>query len=279
MDATYANIARKAPLVDRVQMHGDIPLPSWVELSVTDLCNRKCVFCPRVDEAAYPNQPLHMGLGLAEKIAADLWEMDYQGTITLCGFGEPLLHPQIVELVRRFGDFRVEIVTNGDRLTPKLVNRLAGAGCDFIAVSMYDGPGQIAALEAIFAETGMDYALRDRWQGEDENFGLSLLTNRAGTLDIGTQAPATAGPCAYPAYQMMIDWNGDALLCPQDWHKRVRFGNVGAQSLLEIWVSAALHKRRKRLMRGRDGLSPCSACNAGGCQHGGKHMEAWRAGG
>ena len=31
-----------------------------VELNTTELCNRKCPFCPRVDPKTYPNQNIHM---------------------------------------------------------------------------------------------------------------------------------------------------------------------------------------------------------------------------
>src|SRR5689334_24887620 len=133
-EATAANLKRKAAFVDSVQMHRGVPLFSWVELSVTELCNRSggapkaCSFCPRINAKEYPNQPLHMPLPLAAKIAYELREIDYLGSVVLCGFGEPLLHPQIVNLVRCFGDTRVEIVTNGDRLSYGLIRELYEAG-------------------------------------------------------------------------------------------------------------------------------------------------------
>ena len=65
MDATLANIRRKSAFVDDVQTKDGKPLFSWIELSVTELCNRACAFCPRRDPAEYPNQPLNMSVGLA----------------------------------------------------------------------------------------------------------------------------------------------------------------------------------------------------------------------
>lgn len=277
-DATLRNLARKATFVDHVQMIGKVPLFSFIELNPTELCNRACVFCPRVDEASYPNQRLHMAMPLAEKIASDLQELDYQGTVHICGFGEPLLHPRIVDLVRAFSNFRVEITTNGDRLNPELIRELTAAGCDYICVSMYDGPHQIPHFEAMFAEAGStEFILRDRWQPEEENFGLSHLTNRAGTINVGVQRPVDAArPCWYPSYQLMLDWNGDVLLCPQDWTKRARFGSAATEHLLDIWTSPAMRKRRMQLLRGREGLSPCGGCNSDGCKHGSEHAAAWQ---
>ncbi|PWJ88379.1 radical SAM family protein [Mesorhizobium loti] len=278
-DATLRNLARKATFVDRVQMVGKVPLFSFVEINPTELCNRACVFCPRVDDAIYPNQRLHMSVELARKIAADLKDLAYEGTVHICGFGEPLLHPKIIDLVRAFGEFRVELTTNGDRLTASMVRDLTAAGCDYICVSMYDGPSQIEHFEAIFAEAGSsEFILRDRWQPEEENFGLSHLTNRAGTINVGEQRPIDATrPCWYAGYQLMLDWNGDVLLCPQDWHKVVRFGSAAHEHLLDIWTSPAMRKRRMQLLRSREGLSPCGGCNSDGCKHGVEHAAAWQA--
>ena len=44
------NLERRSDFVDVVSFHEDIPMPSWVELSLIDVCNRKCSFCPKVDE-------------------------------------------------------------------------------------------------------------------------------------------------------------------------------------------------------------------------------------
>jgi radical SAM protein with 4Fe4S-binding SPASM domain len=75
---------------------------------------------------------------------------------------------------------------------------------------------------------------------------------------------------------MTVDWQGDVLLCPQDWHKRVRFGNLHAQSLVSAWRSRALQKRRVQLLEGRRCLAPCNGCNTDGTLHGGNHVAQWQ---
>ena len=76
-EATKANLLRKSGFIDDVQLINDVPLFSWIDLNITELCNRKCVFCPRIDDAVYPNQNLHMSTKLASKIAAELKELDF----------------------------------------------------------------------------------------------------------------------------------------------------------------------------------------------------------
>lgn len=295
--ATAANIRRKSAFVDAVQLHRDgrTPLPSWIDLNLTELCNRACIFCPRVDPELYPNQALHMGLELVRKIVRDLESLDYTGAVVLCGYGEPMLHPHFLDVVGLLADkpWRLELVTNGDRLSVDMVARLEHL-VDCFVVSMYDGPHQVEHFEKMFragmpvswsiqrdlAEGragGVSYILRDRWHTAADAFGLKL-TNRAGTVRVGEQdaVPAPGRPCNYLAYQMTVDWNGDVLLCPQDWHKRVKFGNLAQQSIMEVWTSRQMSARRLRLLDGRREVSPCKGCNTDGCLHGQNHGPAWR---
>jgi radical SAM protein with 4Fe4S-binding SPASM domain len=284
-EATERNIARKAPVTDDVHFFEGTPLPSWVELSPTELCNRShghkraCCFCPRSDPKVYPNLALHMAKATAQHVADDLRAINFKGAIALCGYGEPLLHPDLESLVRCFSGMRVEIITNGDRLTPDYTKRLIDAGVNYFAISMYDGPEQRGQFDFLFDQVGVGrsyYILRDRWHDADQDFGL-MLTNRAGMVSEGHQQEVDRErACFYPSYQMMIDWNGDVLMCPQDWVKKIKFGNVNVSSIFEIWTSKALHKHRTRLHRRRDGVSPCEGCNANGQIHGAQHVEAWR---
>ncbi len=287
-EATKANLRRKSGFIDDVYLRSGKPLPSWIDLNLTELCNRSagsrhaCVFCPRIDAAQYPNQALHMSLDMVQRIASQLREVSYAGTVVLCGFGEPMLHPTfqaVVAMLCRVG-CRVELVTNGDRLSTGYARDLVALGLDCIVVSCYDGPHQLLKFKAMLDDAGLvegdGYILRDRWHSAEDQFGLKL-TNRAGMVEVGKQDPVQPErPCHYLAYQMTVDWNGDVLLCVQDWSKRIRFGNLAHQSLWEIWTSPAMHKRRMQLMQSRMGLSPCSGCNTDGTLHGFNHVKAWQ---
>ena len=44
------NIKRRTVIVDDVlSTYKDKPIPSWIELSIIDVCNRSCSFCPKSD--------------------------------------------------------------------------------------------------------------------------------------------------------------------------------------------------------------------------------------
>ena len=72
-----------------------------VEINPTELCNRKCIFCPRVDPKIYKNQKKHIDPSLCQLIGEQLQDFGFTGRIGFVGFGEPLLHPNLVECIRK----------------------------------------------------------------------------------------------------------------------------------------------------------------------------------
>ena len=287
------NIERKRPSINDVVMHNNMPLFSFIELNINEICNRKCPFCPRVDPKTYPNQNIHIDMNIVKTIAKQLKELNFTGIVNISGTGEQLLTKYIVDIVKEFGDngIHVEIVTNGDVLTRKrgiqLIKDIYKAGLKQFVVSMYDGPEQIEYFNNLFNSCNIDknlYSLRDRWYDESEDYGL-LYTNRAGNIgfenlsEIAKQKLMKSGKsaCFYTHYSMMIDWTGDALLCCQDMYNRtVKFGNVKDKPLIEIWRDAKLMEFRNKLKNGERSLSPCSNCNANGRVFGSNHAKSWK---
>ena len=257
------------------------PLPSWIELSPIDVCNRTCTFCPKSDDSIAPNQNQVMPSKLYEKIALELQEMDFSGTIMLAGYGEPLLNHDIINMCKVFSKVaNVEITSNGDPLNKKYIQELFEAGLSKIIISMYDGEHQIQEFHTLFSEAGISedfYILRDRWYTKEENYGVKL-TNRAGVLKTETEKVInTAKKCFYPSYSMMVDWNGDVFLCTQDWNRRIKTGNLMLMNVTEVWTSSIAKKYRKHLSAAKRDLTPCSACDADGTLHGEEYASLWES--
>jgi len=104
------------------------------QLVVTYECNLSCAYCHEYTHGA----PLVPFGALAERVDA----LARLGAITfdLLG-GEPLLHPRIVDVVRRIKATRdganvVTVITNGFKLTEALVDELNDAGLDCMQVSV-----------------------------------------------------------------------------------------------------------------------------------------------
>ena len=276
------NLKRRTAIVDdNVYLHKDLPMPTWVELSLIDVCNRSCSFCPKSDPKVAPDTYQIMSRKLIDKIHDDLKAINYKGAIALAGYGEPLLHKDIKYIVDKLSKVAsVEVITNGDVLTSKMLQDLYLSKVSKVLVSMYDGPEQIKKFQNMAKQANVPedlMILRDRWHNADSEFGLKL-TNRAGTIQTGNQkSTKTYSTCFYPTYQFLIDWNGDIFLCPQDWQRRVTMGNMMQESLFNIWTGKIMTKFRKNLLNGKRSESPCNACNAEGTLLGSQHAKIWKS--
>jgi MoaA/NifB/PqqE/SkfB family radical SAM enzyme len=106
--------------------------PWAAHLYVTDQCNLDCHYCNE-----YDNSVPHPA---TEDLKAYLDKISELGCLRI-GFqgGEPLMHPDIVELVRHAKqlDFlRISMSTNGLRLTRPLLRDLGEAGLDALQISV-----------------------------------------------------------------------------------------------------------------------------------------------
>jgi MoaA/NifB/PqqE/SkfB family radical SAM enzyme len=104
--------------------------PIEVQLIVTRRCNLSCGYCTEYDNvsAMIPLDSLKRRIDALHRL--------YAVNISLLG-GEPLMHPQIPEIVA-YADRRaqVSITTNGFLLTPELIQRLNEAGLANMVVSI-----------------------------------------------------------------------------------------------------------------------------------------------
>ena len=67
------NIKRRTVIVDdKLVFHKGVPIPSWIELSLIDVCNRKCIFCPKSDPSVAPDTYQKMNMNLIKKLVKDL---------------------------------------------------------------------------------------------------------------------------------------------------------------------------------------------------------------
>lgn len=286
------NIARKNAFQnDHLANAGTLPdgSPSFseVEFNITGLCNRLCVFCPRVDPEVFPNVNEHISLDLYKKILADLKAINYSGRVSFSGFGEPLLHPQHLDLIRAtrevLPDCWLDVVSNGDRVTAEKMKELFEAGLTTLLISMYDGPEQVEQFESMIAEARLpreSVILRERYLAPEQGYGINV-TNRAGMvtvkeLGVTVLAEPMKHPCYYTHYRMMIDYTGEVLLCPHDWGKKLIVGDLNQRSILELWTGRILSSVRRRLGDGDRNFPPCDGCDVLGTRQGGEHYKAWQ---
>jgi MoaA/NifB/PqqE/SkfB family radical SAM enzyme len=103
-------------------------------IEVTNLCNLDCSICLR--------QSWSGDLGIISeiifsKLISDIGDFHPPLDVLLGGYGEPLSHPDILEMIRQLKDHgcRTALITNGTLLTPDLTKSLVESGLGKIWVS------------------------------------------------------------------------------------------------------------------------------------------------
>tara|TARA_R110000796_G_scaffold28238_1_gene77391 strand:- start:57 stop:878 length:822 start_codon:yes stop_codon:yes gene_type:complete len=238
-----------------------------VQINPTELCNRKCSFCPRHDAEVYPNANKHVDDYTIKKLCTDLKNIGFNNRVGFAGFGEPLLHRDIFSCIKIVRDILpdlkyLEIVTNGDKLSREVIEKLYNAGCNLICISMYD-EDKSQYFTDIKGNIPIDLIFSHNYK-QEENYGLNIV-NRS---DIIKRAGSYfKKPCYIPFYKLFVDWNGDILLCENDWTKSKNFGNINKLEINDIWFSDHFNEVRKGLLTDRKEF-PCNNCNVCGTKRG-----------
>ena len=236
--------------------------PQFIELNITELCNRTCSFCPRAH--GYPNLNLNMSLETSVRVRDQAF--GFVDNIHIVGRGEPLLHPDFMNILFVLSnDFNIRIMTNGDNLH-KHINDLhdllnLNSGKHRITISLYDGDDQYKELKNKFK----NYSDISYYKTYDHGLGTTntefnqkhYITNRAGTLYTAKRNE----PCYLPLNRMFIDWDGSVNLCCHDWSEKAVYGNIHKENIQDIY-SFIVNKYGKELIRGnRSCTRQCSLCD------------------
>ena len=282
------NIKNKSKSVEeRIQLlkfNGkNLPLPTGIEISESGTCNRTCSFCPRsdpnfVDKKEFISNKLH------KKLCLELKELNYSGTVRYSGFVEPLLDKNIFHLIKmareNLHNCNIEMVTNGDVLNLNRLKKLFESGLNKILISVYDGEEDAKKFELLCKEAKLndkEYIVRHRYLSEENDFGITL-SNRSGLMENAEykieslKSPLTK-PCYIPSYTFFLDYQGDVLMCPHDWGKKIILGNLNNEKFLDIWFSSKFMKIRENLNNSKRNFKPCNVCDVEGTFMGKKNSE------
>ena len=110
------------------------PHLDWIQVEVTTDCDAHCTYCPHTT-LAESWQTRYMD---EETFAELLPALPRTDLVFLQGWGEPLLHPRFVDLVRQVKQAgpRVGLSTNGNAIDKAYARDLVEAGVDVVAFSL-----------------------------------------------------------------------------------------------------------------------------------------------
>tara|TARA_B100000242_G_C42950514_1_gene440737 strand:- start:13 stop:894 length:882 start_codon:yes stop_codon:yes gene_type:complete len=275
---------------NRIQLYNfngkKYPLPTEIEISESGTCNRKCSFCPRSDPN-FEDKKEFIDNELHQKLCHELKNLNYKGTIRYSGFVEPLIDKNIFNLIASvrnlLPDSNIELVTNGDPLNLKRLKKLFLSGLNRILISAYDDEKNALKLEKLCVDANLteeQYIVRHRYFAEDKDFGITL-SNRSGMMKnaefvIKDLNEPMNNPCYIPSYTFFLDYQGDVLICPHDWGKKIILGNLKNDKLVDIWFSNRAMTIRKNLNKSNRNFSPCNVCDVEGTLLGEKNSLLFR---
>jgi MoaA/NifB/PqqE/SkfB family radical SAM enzyme len=106
-----------------------------VYIEPTNSCSLNCRTCVR---NVWDEPQGFMREAVFERLISGLAAISPQPEVFFGGFGEPLSHPGIVEMVRRIKaeGIKTELITNGVLLTEETISELVEAGLDVLWVSL-----------------------------------------------------------------------------------------------------------------------------------------------
>jgi len=107
-------------------------LPRTVQIEVTNRCNLDCKMCPRrFLNIEYKDMDFELFKMVIDKLEG-------VSEIILMGWGEPLIHPQIAEMIQysHNAGFKTRLTSNAVLLNDKKIDEIASAGLDEITLSI-----------------------------------------------------------------------------------------------------------------------------------------------
>lgn len=231
-----------------------------LNIEINTSCNRRCSYCPNsvFERSLIQNEQL-MDAALFRKVIDDLAQIDWDGRISPHFYGEPLLDARLLDFVGyvrdRLPSAKTVLVSNGDMLSPEKYDELVVAGVKAFQITEHGKkpkPGMAALLESYAKKRGPAPIEYTKFVDE------TPLHNRGGLVEVTTVS--TEPRCAQPRNPLVIDWEGNVVLCCNDYHSEVVFGNVREQNLIDIWHSSEFTKMREQLRQGRYELPICRRC-------------------
>lgn len=122
-----------------------LPDVKRIYIEVTTKCNFACITCIR---SSWQDHLMHMEWETFENILRNLKELPELESVHFGGFGEPMMHPRIFDMLRAIKGLglRAEMITNASYLSKENISKLINLELDILFTSL-DSPEEEAYNE------------------------------------------------------------------------------------------------------------------------------------
>lgn len=233
-----------------------------IYIEPTSRCNLTCRTCIR---NAWDEPMGYMSPETFQLVLDDLAKQNPKPSVFFGGFGEPLMHPGITEMVQKSAQSasKVELITNGLLLSEKLAAQLIEAGLDTLWVSL-DGasPESYAdvrlseSLKSVLQNISGYREMYRKIHGGDADIGVVFVAMKRNmeelpglirlSINLGISRymvtnilPYTADMCDEVLYHKAIDKSDGN---PSPWHPRILMPEmdvnpVTREALFKAWTA------------------------------------------
>ena len=284
---------------DNININEPASFPIHIDFEVNDKCNQICKMCPR-------NSKLHPDINYELNKGTVLKFDDYKKIIDECvpkglmstnlgAFGEPLIHPEIMKMVKyshEAGIIDSRIITNGlllDKYTDQifesgLVNlfvsldafseekysQIRGKGYDQVKQNLLNFIKEKKKRKSILPIIRVSFIDMNVNKNEKENF-IEYWRDKVDFIDIQVfddfnvditkpfnMNKKKKWSCKSPWGRLSILSNGNVLPCCCFFGMNLPIGNINKNSIENIWNSDYLKEIRKGIIN--DTKTNCSIC-------------------
>lgn len=281
--APFFNIIYKS----LIQKTINYDFPTHLFIESTSICNFHCQICPRTHGDTLLG---NMNFSLFKKI---IDEAKSYGPRNFCLhlFGEPLMAPQIIEMIKYIkesnSDNAILLTTNGVLLDAEKSEALVKYQTDKISISFTSpnkktyfektGADKLEVVEKnierlveikkragsrkplIFVRMIADQETKSqigeflkRWRKRGVIPEIREMYNYGGNIK---KDDINKTKKRYPCYHLWlspaIHWNGDFSLCCADYGRKLLLGNVKNQTINQIWTSKKVKHYRQLHLQGK----------------------------
>lgn len=232
-----------------------------INIEINTSCNRRCSYCPNsVYDRGLIKNAKYLETEYYKKIIDELADLGFNGEVCPVHYGEPLLDKRILDLIRytriKLPKSKIKLFSNADLLDKEKYKSLVDAGMSEIVITQHEG-NSIRKIQEI-----LDYhnkycknECKLIYKKFDEE---TPLLNRGG--DVKPNKIIYNPSCVYTSNPLVVNYNGDIVLCCNDFLGIYTFGNIKDKKLIDIWKSKKYKEMRKRLKRRQFILSICKKC-------------------